>query len=61
MVYTEVKFGIVTSQYILEHLTLTVKISYDRIKIPEFDPNEKQLFQKRALLDSAMGISTRLF
>ena len=43
-----------TPQHMLEHLTLTVKISYNRIKIPEFEPSEKQQFQKRALLDTTM-------
>ncbi|MFC5624516.1 DUF1569 domain-containing protein [Algoriphagus winogradskyi] len=51
---TKAEFGIMTPQHMVEHLTLTVKISYGRIKIPEFEPSEKQLFQKRALLDSTM-------
>lgn len=48
------KFGIMTPQHMVEHLTLTVKISYNRIKIPEFEPSEKQQFQKNSLLESAM-------
>lgn len=46
------EFGIMTPQHMVEHLILTVKLSYDRIKIPEFEPNEKQLMQKQALLYS---------
>ena len=42
------------TKYILEHLTLTVNISYGRLKIPEYDPSEKQLFHKRALLDTTV-------
>ena len=53
---TPAKFGIMTPQHMLEHLTLTVKISYNRIKIPEFEPSEKQQFQKRALLDTTMEL-----
>jgi hypothetical protein len=44
------EFGIMTPQHMVEHLTLTVKLSYGRVKIPEFLPNEKQLAQKHALL-----------
>lgn len=47
-------FGIMTPQHMVEHLTVTVKISYNRIKIPEFELSEKQMFQKSALLDSPM-------
>ncbi len=50
--HTLAQFGIMTPQHMVEHLTLTVKISYNRIKIPEFVPNEKQLAQKRILLDT---------
>ncbi|PZX50115.1 oxepin-CoA hydrolase/3-oxo-5,6-dehydrosuberyl-CoA semialdehyde dehydrogenase [Algoriphagus ratkowskyi] len=51
---TPAQFGIMTPQHMVEHLTITVKIAYNRIKIPEFEPSEKQKFQKRALLDSDM-------
>ncbi|MEB2776876.1 DUF1569 domain-containing protein [Algoriphagus sp. D3-2-R+10] len=51
---TPAQFGIMTSQHMVEHLTVTVKISYNRIKIPEFELTEKQKFQKTALLDSSM-------
>lgn len=44
------QFGIMTAQHMAEHLILTVKISYGRIQIPEFEPNEKQLAQKQALI-----------
>lgn len=47
---SERQFGIMTPQHMVEHLILTVKLSYGRIKIPEFEPNEKQLLQKQALI-----------
>lgn len=47
---TRARFGIMTPQHMLEHLTLTVKISYGRIKLPEFAPSEKHLAQKQALI-----------
>lgn len=46
------EFGIMSPQHMVEHLILTVKLSYGRIKIPEFEPNEKQLAQKHALIYS---------
>jgi len=46
------EFGIMTPQHMVEHLILTIKLSYGRIKIPEFEPNEKQLLQKQALIHS---------
>ncbi len=49
---SERQFGIMTPQHMVEHLILTVKLSYGRIKIPEFEPNEKQLMQKQALIYS---------
>lgn len=45
-------FGIMTAQHMIEHLILTVKLSYGRIKIPDFEPNEKQLTQKQILIYS---------
>ncbi|PZX50493.1 DUF1569 domain-containing protein [Algoriphagus chordae] len=51
---TPAQFGIMTPQHMVEHLTITVKISYNRIKIPEFELSEKQKFQKRALLETSM-------
>jgi oxepin-CoA hydrolase/3-oxo-5,6-dehydrosuberyl-CoA semialdehyde dehydrogenase len=47
---TKAQFGIMTAQHMIEHLTLTVKLSYGRIKLAEFEPTEKQLAQKHALL-----------
>jgi oxepin-CoA hydrolase/3-oxo-5,6-dehydrosuberyl-CoA semialdehyde dehydrogenase len=47
---TEAQFGILTPQHMVEHLILTVKMSAGRIPIPEFEPNEKQLARKQALL-----------
>ena len=51
---TPAQFGIMSPQHMVEHLTVTIKIAYNRIKIPEFVPSEKQKFQKRALLDTDM-------
>jgi hypothetical protein len=47
-------FGIMTPQHMLEHLIITFKLSSGRIKIPEFEPNEKQLSQKQYLLYTDM-------
>lgn len=47
---SEAKFGILTPQHMMEHLTITVKLSAGRIPIPVFEPNEKQLARKQALL-----------
>tara|TARA_R110002020_G_scaffold436289_4_gene646497 strand:+ start:689 stop:1135 length:447 start_codon:yes stop_codon:yes gene_type:complete len=49
---TPAQFGIMTPQHMVEHLTITVKIAYNRIMIPDFEPSEKQKVQKRALLDT---------
>lgn len=46
------EFGVMTPQHMVVHLILTIKLSYGRIKIPEFEPNEKQLLQKHALIYS---------
>ena len=47
---SEAKFGILTPQHMVEHLIITVKLSSGRIPIPSFEPNEKQLARKQALL-----------
>jgi hypothetical protein len=47
---TEAKFGILTPQHMVEHLTLTLKMCAGRIPIPEIVPTEKQLAGKHALL-----------
>lgn len=49
---SERRFGIMSPQHMIEHLILTVKLSYGRIKLPDFEPNEKQLMQKQALIYS---------
>ncbi|WP_026967742.1 DUF1569 domain-containing protein [Algoriphagus terrigena] len=51
---TPAKFGVMTPQHMIEHLTVTIKISYNRIKIPEFELTEKQRLQKAALLDTPL-------
>ncbi len=51
---TQGEFGIMSPQHMLEHLTITIKISYNRVKIPDFEPNEKQKAQKHALLETDM-------
>ncbi len=47
-------FGIMTPQHMVEHLTITMKLSSARIKLPDFEPNEKQLAQKDALLNTTL-------
>ncbi len=47
-------FGTMTPQHMVEHLIITFKLSSGRIKIPEFEPNEKQLSQKQYLLYTDM-------
>jgi len=51
---TQPEFGIMTAQHMIEHLILTIKLSYGRVTIPDFEPNEKQLAQKNALINSDM-------
>lgn len=47
-------FGIMSPQHMLEHLTITFKLSSGKIKIPNFEPNEKQLAYKDKLLNTPM-------
>lgn len=47
-------FGQMTPQHMLEHLSITFKLSSGRIAIPEFEPNEKQLGYKHQLLATDM-------
>lgn len=47
---TAAEFGIMTAQHMVEHLTITVKLSNGRIAYPPFVPSEKQLAQKEALI-----------
>lgn len=47
-------FGIMTPQHMVEHLTITMKLSSGRIKLPDFEPNEKQLDQKDLLLNTTL-------
>lgn len=49
------QFGEMTPQHMVEHLTLTHKIAYGRVQIPEFEPSEAQLEMKRKLLHTDMG------
>lgn len=51
---SKAKFGILTPQHMLEHLIITLKLSSGRIPIPSFEPNEKQLARKQALLFTDM-------
>ncbi len=51
---TQALFGIMTPQHMIEHLTITMKLSSSRIKIPDFEPNEKQLAQKNLLLNTSL-------
>lgn len=45
-------FGIMSPQHMVEHLTITVKLSSGRIKVQEFEPSEKQLVYKETLLNT---------
>lgn len=47
---TQAAFGVMSPQHMVEHLTITVKLSSGRISYPPFTPNEKQLTQKEALI-----------
>lgn len=47
---TPATFGIMTPQHMIEHLAITVRISYGKIKLQDFEPTEKQLAQKQALI-----------
>ncbi len=58
---TKAHFGIMTAQHMIEHLVLTVKLSYGRIKLPEFEPTEKQLMQKHALLYTEIDFPKGVF
>jgi oxepin-CoA hydrolase/3-oxo-5,6-dehydrosuberyl-CoA semialdehyde dehydrogenase len=49
---TVAQFGIMNPQHMVEHLAITLKISYERIKLPDFEPSEKQINQKMALIHS---------
>ena len=49
---TEASFGIMTPQHMVEHLTVTVKLSSGRISYPAFTPSEKLLGYKEALLNT---------
>lgn len=51
---TEPKFGQMTAQHMVEHLALTLKLSYGKVKIPEFEVQEKHLQQKFLLLRTEM-------
>ncbi len=51
---SKVHFGIMTPQHMIEHLTITMKMSSARIKLPDFEPNEKQLAQKDLLLNTSL-------
>lgn len=51
---TQALFGIMTPQHMIEHLTITMKLSSARIKLPDFEPNEKQLAQKNLLLCTSL-------
>jgi oxepin-CoA hydrolase/3-oxo-5,6-dehydrosuberyl-CoA semialdehyde dehydrogenase len=47
---TPAKFGIMTAQHMIEHLIITQKLSYGKIRLPAFEPSEQQLLQKKTLL-----------
>ena len=47
-------FGLMSPQHMVEHLIITFKLSVAKIKIADFEPTEKQLAQKEALLNTPM-------
>lgn len=51
---TQALFGIMTAQHMIEHLTITMKISSERIKLSDFEPNKTQLTQKNLLLFTSL-------
>lgn len=48
------KFGIMTPQHMVEHLTITIKLSNGRINYPPFTPSEKQMIWKKAMIETVM-------
>jgi oxepin-CoA hydrolase/3-oxo-5,6-dehydrosuberyl-CoA semialdehyde dehydrogenase len=47
---TEPLFGKMTAQHMVEHLTITLKLSIGKIKYPPFTPSERALIAKQNLL-----------
>ena len=47
-------FGQMSAQHMVEHIALTLKLSYGKVKIPEFEVQEKHLQQKFMLLRTPM-------
>ncbi len=47
-------FGIMTAQHMVEHLTITLKLSSGRINYPLFTPTEQQIQWKESLLYTDM-------
>ena len=47
---TKPLFGKMTAQHMVEHLTITFKLSIGKIKYPPFTPSERALLSKNTLL-----------
>lgn len=47
-------FGQMSPQHMIEHLTITVKLSAGKVAFPAFTPSEQQLEWKRMLLETDM-------
>lgn len=47
---TKPLFGKMTAQHMIEHLTITLKLSIGKIKYPPFNPSERALKAKQNLL-----------
>lgn len=47
---TKPLFGKMTAQHMVEHLTITLKLSIGKIKYPTFTPSERALIAKKNLL-----------
>ena len=58
---TKPLFGKMTAQHMVEHLTITLKLSIGKIKYPTFTPSERALIAKKNLLftelEMGMGIT----
>jgi oxepin-CoA hydrolase/3-oxo-5,6-dehydrosuberyl-CoA semialdehyde dehydrogenase len=54
---TKPLFGKMTSQHMVEHLTLTLKLSVGKIKYPPFTPSERALIAKQNLLFTELEMS----
>jgi len=50
------RFGIMTSQHMVEHLIITFKLSQGKISLPEKEPSQRALDAKQAILYGQMEL-----